>query len=175
MTAAARALARAEAMGVRLRRRPHGGLRVEADRPPPAEVLAELRRWRDDIARMLTERDGPSDPVGLVGDDDDPERQALAAYYGGELSAPSYRPSDADALRDGLLVSALMRPSSWAGSTPPPPRGAWCSCCGRNRQSGGRWWKPRHPRTDGLGLGPGWRCMTCHPPPDPTEVVEVRT
>jgi hypothetical protein len=165
---AARALARAEAAGVRLRLTAAGTVEVEADAPPPAEVLAELRRWRSDIADLLAERDIPSDAGVLVGSDDDPERQALAAYYGGELSAPSYRPTDDDPYRDGLRVAALMRPPSWADPTP-PPRGAWCSCCGRSHRSGGRWWRPRHPRTDGLGLGPGWRCWRCHPPPDPSE------
>jgi hypothetical protein len=88
-------------MGVRLRLRPDGGLRVEADRPPPAEVLAELRRWRDDIARLLAERDGPSDPVGLVGDDD--EREAMLAHYSAEPTPQPYLPTHDDALRDGLL------------------------------------------------------------------------
>jgi hypothetical protein len=175
MTAAA-ALARAQAAGVRLRLTPDGTVEVEADRPPPPEVLHELRQWRAQIAALLAERDIPSEPGGLVGSNDDPERRALAAYYGGELSAPSYLPSDPDDYRDGLRLAALMRPPSWSGPTPPPPRGAWCSCCGRsNPQAGGRWWRPRHPRTDGLGLGPGWRCWRCHPPPDPAEVVEVLT
>jgi hypothetical protein len=128
-----------------------------------------------DATEALAERDIPSEPGGLVGSNDDPERRALAAYYGGELSAPSYLPSDPDDYRDGLRVSALMRPPSWSGSTPPPPKGAWCGCCGRTRRSGGRWWRPRHPRTDGLGLGPGWRCWTCHPPPDPSEAEVVET
>jgi hypothetical protein len=101
---AAAALARAQAAGLRLRLRPDGGLRVEADAPPPAELLDELRRWRDEIALLLAAQDIPSDAGGLVGDDDDPERQAMAAYYGGELSAPSYLPSDRDQLRDGLLA-----------------------------------------------------------------------
>jgi hypothetical protein len=150
------------------------------------DLLADWRAQRAratvpehaDATEALAERDIPSEPgasdPGVVWNDH--ERRALAAYYGGELSAPSYRPSDDDPYRDGLRLAALMRPPSWSGPTPPPPRGAWCSCCGRsNPQAGGRWWRPRHPRTDGLGLGPGWRCWRCHPPPDPTEVVEVRT
>jgi hypothetical protein len=177
MTAAARALARAEAMGLRLRRTPGGTVKVQADAPPPAELLAELRRWRDDIACMLAAQaitpEADASELGVVWNDH--ERQALAAYYGGELGAPSYRPSDADPYRDGLRVAALMRPPSWSGSTPPPPKGAWCGCCGHTHRSGGRWWQPRNPRSDGLGLGQGWRCWTCHPPPDPTEVEEVRT
>jgi hypothetical protein len=62
---AARALARAQAAGLRLCLRPDGGVRVEADAPPPAEVLADLRRWRDDIARMLAARAPPLDGEGL--------------------------------------------------------------------------------------------------------------
>ena len=53
---AAAALARAEAAGVRFRLAPGGGVRMEADAPPPAEVLADLRRWRDDVARLLAAR-----------------------------------------------------------------------------------------------------------------------
>jgi hypothetical protein len=115
--------------------------------------------------------EGPEPP----GEHDAAEAEAMAAYYGGELSAPSYRPSDRDRLRDGLRVAALQRPPSWSGSTPPPLKGAWCSCCGRSHRSGGRWWRPRNPRNDGLGLGPGWRCWTCHPPPAPSEAEVVET
>jgi hypothetical protein len=99
----------------------------------------------------------------------------MAQHYAAPASDRPYRPSDDDPYRDGLRVAALMRPPSWSGSTPPPPKGAWCSCCGRSHRSGGRWWQPRHPRQDGTGLAPGWRCAVCHPPPDPTEVVEVLT
>jgi hypothetical protein len=118
----------------------------------------------------------PDEGAELPGGHDAAEREAMAAFYAAEPSARPYLPSDPDDYRDGLRLAALMRPPSWSGPTPPPPRGAWCSCCGRsNPQAGGRWWRPRHPRTDGLGLGPGWRCWRCHPPPDPAEVVEVLT
>ena len=50
------ALARAEAAGLRLHLRPDGGVRMEAAGPPPADVLADLRRWRDDVARLLWTR-----------------------------------------------------------------------------------------------------------------------
>jgi hypothetical protein len=172
MTAAA-VLARAQAAGVRLRLTPDGTVEVEADAPPPAALLDELREWRADIARMLAERDIPSDPGALVGDDS--EREAMLAHYSAEPSARPYLPSDPDDYRDGLLTAALMRPPSWSGSTPPPPKGAWCSCCGRSHRSGGRWWRPRNPRSDGLGLGQGWRCMVCHPPPAGSDIEEVRT
>jgi hypothetical protein len=176
MTAAA-VLARAQAAGLRLRLRlrPDGKVKVAADGPPPAALPDELRQWRHDIARLLAAQDRPSEAGGLVGDDDDPERRAMLAHYSAEPSARPYLPSDDDAYTAGLRVAALQRPPSWTAPTP-PPRGAWCSCCGRsNPQAGGRWWQPRTPRSDGLGLGQGWRCWTCHPPPDPSEVEEVRT
>jgi hypothetical protein len=116
---AARALACAEAAGLRLRLRPDGGLRVQADRPPPAALLDELRRWRDQIVRLLAAQDIPSDAGGLVGDDDDPERRAMLAHYSAPASDRPYRPTDPDPYRDGLRISALMRPSSWADPTPP--------------------------------------------------------
>jgi hypothetical protein len=178
---------------------------MEAAAPPPADVLADLRRWRDDVARLLVARDrqpecGPL-PPGEYGDAEavaelarellrladagaaalaepdpalDEERTVMAGHYAAEPIARPYRPSDPDPLRDGLLVGALMRPPFWEGSA--PPRGAWCSCCGRsNPQAGGRWWRPRHPRMDGTGAGPGWRCWTCHPPPPGCETEEIRT
>jgi hypothetical protein len=102
------------------------------------------------------------------------ELAVMRQHYAAPPSPRPYRPTDPDDYRDGLLIAALMRPPSWAGPTP-PPKGAWCGCCGHTHRSGGRWWRPRHPRTDGTGLAPGWRCWTCHPPPDPSEVEEVRT
>jgi hypothetical protein len=142
MTAAA-VLARARAAGVRLRLRPDGGLRVEADAPPSDALLGELREWRDDIVRLLAAQDRRSGPGASFPDVPADEHE--------------------------------MRPPSWSDPAP-PPRGAWCSCCGRsNPKAGGRWWRPRNPRTDGLGLAQGWRCMTCHPPPFGSEVEERRT
>jgi hypothetical protein len=109
MTAAA-VLARARAAGVRLRLRPDGGLRVEADAPPSDALLGELREWRDDIVRLLAAQDrrsgpGTSEPGVLVGNDDDPEREAMAQHYAAEPSAQPYRPDTPDQLRDGLLAS----------------------------------------------------------------------
>jgi hypothetical protein len=115
----------------------------------------------------------PDEGAELPGEHDAAEAEAMAAYYGGALSGRPYRPTDDDALRDGLLIASRMRPSSWADPTP-PTRGCWCGYCG-NPQAGGRWWRPRNPQTDGTGLGPGWRCWQCHPPSDPSEVEEVRT
>jgi hypothetical protein len=134
---------------------------------------AERHAASDSDPAPVTEG-GPEPPGALVWNDH--EREALAAYYAEPPTPQPYRPSDPDPYTAGLRVAALMRPPSWSGSTPPPPRGAWCSCCGRsNPQAGGRWWQPRNPRNDGLAPGPGWRCWRCHPPPDPSEVEEVRT
>jgi hypothetical protein len=158
--------------------------RLGADEAPAAAGEARFPDGLGALGGLGAERHAASDSdpapvteVGpeLPGEHDAAEREALAAYYGGELGAPSYRPSDDDPYRDGLRVAALMRPPSWSGSTPPPPKGAWCGCCGHTHRSGGRWWRPRNPRTDGLTPGEGWRCWRCHPPPDPTEVVEVLT
>ena len=53
---AAETLACAGAAGVRLRLRPDGGVRMEAAAPTPADVLADLRRWRLDVAQLLAVR-----------------------------------------------------------------------------------------------------------------------
>jgi hypothetical protein len=53
---AAESLARAEAAGVRLRLRPDGGVRMEAAEAPPADIVAALRRWREDVAHLLAVR-----------------------------------------------------------------------------------------------------------------------
>lgn len=54
---AAAALARAEAAGLRFRLAPGGGVQMEAAAPPPADVLADLRRWREDVARLVAARE----------------------------------------------------------------------------------------------------------------------
>jgi hypothetical protein len=83
------ALARAAALGVELRLEAGGQVRITADAPPPADLLAELRRWRDEVVRLLADRRRPawSDAAPQ------PARRV-------------YQPGDPDPLRDGLLVSA---------------------------------------------------------------------
>jgi hypothetical protein len=167
----------------RIRRERLGGL--GADEVPAAAGEARFPDGLGGLGGLGAERHAASDsdpaPVTEGGPEppgkhDAAEREAMLGHYSAPPSARPYLPSDPDDYRDGLRVAALQRPPSWAGSTPPPPRGAWCSCCGRsNPKAGGRWWRPRNPRTDGLGLAQGWRCWRCHPPPDPTEVEEVRT
>jgi hypothetical protein len=53
---AAAALARAEAAGARLRLGPDGRVEVQAAKPLPPDVLADLRRWREDVAHLLALR-----------------------------------------------------------------------------------------------------------------------
>lgn len=156
---AAAALARAEAAGVCLRLRPDGGVRMEAAAPPPADVLADLRRWRDDVALLLVARDGPPERGAVpAGEHDAAEAAAMAQHYAAPPSADPYRPGDPDPLRDGLLAGALRRLPSWADPAAIPPPGAWCAGCSRHRPgAGGRWWcEADAPR--------GWRCRSCHPP-----------
>jgi hypothetical protein len=174
MTAAA-ALARAREAGVQLRLRPDGTVEVEADAPPPAALLDELREWRDQVAALLAEQAITPEPdasePGVVWNDH--ERQALAAYYAEPPTPQPYLPSDRDQLRAGLLIASRMRPSAWSDPTP-PTRGCWCAYCG-NPQSGGRWWRPRNSRSDGLAPGEGWRCQTCRPIPPGCAVEVVET
>ena len=96
---AAEAIARAEAAGVRLRLRPNGVVRMEAAAPPPADVLADLRRWREDVARLLAARDGQPE-CGPV-----PPRQHDAAE--------AARPADPATLPPAWL--AAMRRRAEAG------------------------------------------------------------
>ncbi len=51
-----------------------------------------------------------------------------------------------------------------------PMLGSRCGCC-----KGHIWWASLHPTTDGTGIGPGWCCLTCHPPPPRVAILEVRT
>lgn len=148
------AMARAAAAGVRLHLSDDGKVRMQADAPPPADVLADLRRWREDVARILS------------------ERRLLAAAEAqspgvDDASAQPAPEEDHRAAVSGYLMAGLQRPPSWSTPTPPPP-GAFCSCCGRFTKQGGRWWRS----TAGAD---GWCCTTCHPPPPGLAVVEVAT
>jgi hypothetical protein len=83
------ALARAAALGVELRLEADGQVRITADAPPPADLLAELRERRDEVVRLLANGRRPawSDAAPQ------PARRV-------------YQPGDPDPLRDGLLASA---------------------------------------------------------------------
>ena len=90
------------------------------------------------------------------------ERSEMAAAMAAPAAADPWHPGEPDPLRDGLLVAALARPPSCSNPTC-PPRGAWCSCCGR-------WWREAvEPK--------GWRCGRCYPSDHlrADQVVEVRT
>ena len=83
------AIARAEALGVRLRLDADGQVKLAAAAPPPADLLADLRRCRDDVVRLLAER-----------------RRPAWADIAPEPPRRVYQPGDPDPLRDGLLASA---------------------------------------------------------------------
>ncbi len=143
------------------------GIGMEA--PNGAEVAERAAFYalrQAEAAGVLAQRE--PDPI---------EAAERAMVFGAEAAPQPWQPGDPDPMRDGLLLSALMRPPAWASETPPPP-GAWCSCCGRhNPEAGGRWWSALRPRSDGTGIGPGWCCRTCHPPDHllKSEVREVLT
>jgi len=106
------------------------------------------------------------------------ERAVIAGTMRAEAAGalPVKSPADHRDHLAGLERSALQRPPSWADASAVPSRGAWCGGCSRHRpEGGGRWWAAANPRTDGLGVGPGWCCATCHPPPPGCGVRRVRT
>lgn len=114
---AAAALARAEAAGVRFRLAPSGEVRMEAAAPPPPEVLAELRQWREDVAHLLAFRDG-----------DAARRPVPAAPRPHPVSRLPSAPADWRALpygpeRGEAFAAARLAPGA-------------CHCC-----AGRRWWR----------------------------------
>ena len=58
---AAKALATAEAAGIRFSVVPGGGVRMVANQPPPPGLVVELRRYREDVALLLATREGYAD------------------------------------------------------------------------------------------------------------------
>ncbi len=81
--AAAAVLARADAAGLRLRLEGKGRVRWRCrGQPPPAGLLAELRRHRGDVVRLLAERHAGHEPRGVAAGapyaPDDPYASALA-------------------------------------------------------------------------------------------------
>ena len=160
---AAAVLARAEAAGVRFSL-DAGRVRMESDRPPPPDVVTDLRQYRDDVAHLLALREaiagaaGQRDPARggsaatLRADavNDAAETAALAAHYAAPADPHAYQPTEPDPLQDGLLIAAMRRPPAWADNMAEPSRGAVCACC-----TGRRWWADRL----------GWRCAICHPRP----------
>jgi hypothetical protein len=108
----------------------------------------------------------------------DEERAVIAAARAAEAAGEVPAKPEADHRRHlaGLERSALQRPPSWVAPAALPSRGAYCGGCSRHRpEAGGRWWTAVEPRTDGLGVGPGWHCWACHPPPPRCAVREAAT
>jgi hypothetical protein len=142
---AAAALARAEAAGVRFRLVPGGGVRMEAAAPPPPDVLADLRRWREDVAHLLAARDGLSarQPV--------PASEPLARLlHRAPPAAADWRSLPFGPERGEAFAAARLAPDA-------------CRRC-----AGRRWW-----RGEGAQAAP--RCMTCHPPPPGLAFREMAT
>jgi hypothetical protein len=128
-----------------------------------------------EAARLLRLAEAGAEALGEPDPALDEERAAIAEARAAEVAGALPVKPEADHRRHlaALERSALQRPSSWEEGAPPP--GAWCSCCSRHKpEAGGRWWQPRQPRMDGLGVAPGWRCWACHPPPPGCDVEERR-
>ncbi len=170
MTAAA-ALARAEAAGVRLALDAAGVVRMRAPAPPPAEVVADLRQYREAVAALLWERERAAFLASAAAEAGeslaapDPELAAERAEVGVALAdeargehGAALPAADHQRHLAGLRGSAMQRPPAWADQSARPSPGCWCSCC-----RGRRWWAPKVPSLDGTGIGPGWACAWCHP------------
>lgn len=145
--------------------------------PPRPACVPEGGTARDrDAARLLQLAEAGVAALAEPDPDLDAEREAIVAARAAEATGdvPALLP-EADH-RDHLARlrrSGLQRPPSWADASALPSPGAWCGCCSRHRpKAGGRWWRAVAPRSDGLGIGPGWCCLICHPPP-PGAAVEV--
>jgi hypothetical protein len=68
----------------------------------------------------------------------------------------------------GLRAARLQRPPASSDRVSLPPKGTWCSRCGRSTRADGRWWCEAEAET-------GWRCSTCHPVPPGWDAVVVET
>ncbi len=180
---AAAALARAEAAGVRLVLDAAGAVRMRASVPPPPALLADLRQHREAVAALLLERERVAfyqraiaeagEALAAFDPDLATERAAIAATMAAEARGELGHPLSAEAHQShlaGLRGSAMQRPPSWADQTLRPTPGCWCGCC-----RGRRWWAPQRPSKDGIGIGQGWCCATCHPAPPGTATIEVQT
>jgi hypothetical protein len=132
--------------------------RLVAERPARA-LGDEVRRWLSEGASVealgggfaLTLPDGRSLTITAAG------CATLDDGLRGDLAE-----------RVAIRAEGTWRPPAWAEEGDAPRSGDRCRCC-----RGQRWWRPANPRGDGLGLG--WRCATCHPPPPGRAVWEVRT
>jgi hypothetical protein len=161
---AAKALATAEAAGIRFSVTADGDVRMVAKQPPPPGLVVELRRYKDDVALLLATREGYLSR--LAGRRRQAIREGREVWTRpdmlAQMEAAGIDPGQ-DAERTGQ-----RRMTSWGDATLTPMQGDWCCNCGRFDRQGGRWWREAITPT-------GWRCCTCHPAPHGKAVVEVVT
>lgn len=134
VVAAAAALARADAAGLRLRLEDGGRVRWRCrGQPPPAGLLAELRRHRDAVARLLAERQAereagvaacapyaPHDPYARAPGGGAARTEAGDAGLGGVAAAVRAALADGaerEADPEGWLI--LVRPDGRRSVMPP--------------------------------------------------------
>ncbi|MBX6747557.1 MAG: hypothetical protein IRY87_36465, partial [Acetobacteraceae bacterium] len=121
------ALARAEAAGLRLALDDAGGVRMRAAAPPPAEVVADLRRHREAVAALLAERaraaflaraaEDAAAALAVPDPDLAHERAEIAAAQAAEARGEYGRPkpeADHRAALAGFLAAGRQRPPAWA-------------------------------------------------------------
>jgi hypothetical protein len=152
-----------------------GEVRMHAATPPPAGVVADLRQHRQAVVALLRERRRAAFYLRAMAEaaaalavpdpDLDSKRAPVAAEHGDPLPTKDHQRHLA-----GLRAAAMQRPPVWIDQTTPPPPDCWCSCC-----HGRRWWAPERPVDDCTGIGLGWRCRACHPPPLGAATMEVQT
>jgi hypothetical protein len=161
---AAKALASAEAAGIRFSVTAGGDVQMVAKQPPPPGLVVELRRWKADVALLLATRHGYLSRLAAR------QRNAIAEarefwtapHVLAEMVAAGIDPGE-----DVERISQRRLPS-WADAALTPLAGDWCSCCGRSDRQGGRWWR--------TVVDPvGWQCATCHPPPGKVAVITIAT
>ena len=99
MSAALQALASAKAAGIRLRVTSDGRVRVDAGGASP-EVVAVLRRHRDEVAIIMAQRSAGAVPYQPDLDHDAAEAAAMSEHYA-TLAGPVL--PERDPMAEGLL------------------------------------------------------------------------
>ncbi len=147
---AAAAIERARAAGLRLVARPGGRLRMEADREPSADLLAELRGLKADVVRLLLAEAALGKETGGIG--------VIGGIGAGGTTMPPMTPMPPMPAHPETACPAAgrqFRSPSWGDADDRPRPGDRCGCCSRGAR-GGRWWSLRDQPS-------GWCCWRCHP------------
>lgn len=127
-------------------------LRLNSEKPPPADLLVEARAMKAELMALLHAEaaNDQADPLDAA--------EAAAIICTDYAAPPPGQPWHiVDYQRHkrhlaGLQAAALQRPPSWSGADALPGAGAWCLCC-------------RGEVFELAASGTGWCCTRCHPAP----------